>query len=37
MLKPDIEVPDEDVTVDDVERALIIAGSPGRVLDPIAP
>jgi alkanesulfonate monooxygenase SsuD/methylene tetrahydromethanopterin reductase-like flavin-dependent oxidoreductase (luciferase family) len=33
MLKPDIEVPDEDVTVDDVQRALIIAGSPGRVLD----
>ena len=33
MLKPDIEVPDEDVTVDDVERALIISGSPRRVLD----
>src|SRR5262245_52422083 len=33
MLKPDIEVPDEDVTVDDVKRALIIAGSPGRVVD----
>jgi alkanesulfonate monooxygenase SsuD/methylene tetrahydromethanopterin reductase-like flavin-dependent oxidoreductase (luciferase family) len=33
MLKPDLEVPDEDVTADDVKRALIIAGSPGRVLD----
>ena len=33
MLKPDLEVPDEDVTVDDVKRGLVIAGSPGRVLD----
>ncbi len=33
MLKPDLEVPDEDVTVDTVKRALIIAGSPRRVLD----
>lgn len=33
MLKPDLEVPDEDVTVDAVKRALIIAGSPRRVLD----
>jgi alkanesulfonate monooxygenase SsuD/methylene tetrahydromethanopterin reductase-like flavin-dependent oxidoreductase (luciferase family) len=33
MLKPDLEVPDEDVTVDMVKRALIIAGSPRRVLD----
>ena len=33
MLKPDLEVPDEDVTVDDVKRGLVIAGSPARVLD----
>jgi alkanesulfonate monooxygenase SsuD/methylene tetrahydromethanopterin reductase-like flavin-dependent oxidoreductase (luciferase family) len=33
MLKPDLEVPDEDVTVDTVKRGLIIAGSPGRVLE----
>jgi alkanesulfonate monooxygenase SsuD/methylene tetrahydromethanopterin reductase-like flavin-dependent oxidoreductase (luciferase family) len=33
MLKPDLEVPDEDVTADDVKRALIIAGSPSRVFD----
>ncbi|HEU5322229.1 MAG TPA: LLM class flavin-dependent oxidoreductase [Methylomirabilota bacterium] len=33
MLKPDLEVPDEDVGVDTVKRALIIAGSPRRVLD----
>jgi alkanesulfonate monooxygenase SsuD/methylene tetrahydromethanopterin reductase-like flavin-dependent oxidoreductase (luciferase family) len=33
MLKPDLLVPDEDVTVDMVKRALIIAGSPDRVLD----
>jgi len=33
MLKPDLIVPDEDVTVDMVKRALIIAGSPRRVLD----
>ena len=33
MLKPDLEVPDEDVTMDMVKRALIIAGSPSRVLD----
>jgi len=33
MLKPDLETPDEDVTVDAVKRALIIAGSPRRVLD----
>ncbi|MCI0545969.1 MAG: LLM class flavin-dependent oxidoreductase, partial [Candidatus Rokubacteria bacterium] len=33
MLKPDLDVPDERVTMDDIKRALIIAGSPGRVLD----
>lgn len=33
MLKPDLLVPDEDVTVDMVKRALMIAGSPDRVLD----
>lgn len=33
MLKPDLETPDEDLTVDMVKRALVIAGSPGRVLD----
>jgi len=33
MLKPDLEVPDDDITMDTVKRALIIAGSPRRVLD----
>ncbi len=33
MLKSDLLTPDEDVTVDTVKRALIIAGSPRRVLD----
>src|SRR3990172_1193250 len=33
MLKPDLLMPDEDVTVDTVKRALIIAGNPRRVLD----
>jgi alkanesulfonate monooxygenase SsuD/methylene tetrahydromethanopterin reductase-like flavin-dependent oxidoreductase (luciferase family) len=33
MLKPDLDMPDEAVTVDDIKRALIIAGRPGRVLD----
>jgi alkanesulfonate monooxygenase SsuD/methylene tetrahydromethanopterin reductase-like flavin-dependent oxidoreductase (luciferase family) len=33
MLKPDLLVPDEDVTVDMIKRALVIAGSPRRVLD----
>jgi alkanesulfonate monooxygenase SsuD/methylene tetrahydromethanopterin reductase-like flavin-dependent oxidoreductase (luciferase family) len=33
MLKPDLDMPDEDVTVDAVKRALIIAGSPRRVLE----
>jgi len=32
MLKPDLLVPDEDVTMDMVKRALVIAGSPRRVL-----
>lgn len=33
MLKPDLEIPDEDVTPEMVKRALVIAGSPRRVLD----
>lgn len=33
MLKPDLDVPDEAVTPDVIKRALIIAGSPGRVVD----
>ena len=33
MLKPDLLMPDEDVTVDTIKRALMIAGSPARVLD----
>lgn len=33
MLKPDLDMPDEAVTVDAVKRALVIAGSPRRVLD----
>ena len=33
MLKPDLLVPDEDVTMDMIKRTLIIAGSPRRVLD----
>jgi alkanesulfonate monooxygenase SsuD/methylene tetrahydromethanopterin reductase-like flavin-dependent oxidoreductase (luciferase family) len=33
MLKPDLEVPDEAVTLDEVKRALVIAGSPRRVLE----
>jgi len=33
MLKPDLEMPDEDVSMDTVKRALVIAGSPRRVLD----
>ena len=33
MLKPDLDVPDEAVTLDAVKRALVIAGSPRRVLD----
>ena len=33
MLKPDLEVPDEDITMDTIKRALIIAGSPRCVLD----
>ena len=32
-LKPDLIVPDEDVTVDMIKRALVIAGSPRRVLE----
>jgi len=33
MLKSDLEVPDEDITMDTIKRGLIIAGSPRRVLD----
>ncbi len=33
MLKPDLLMPDEDVTVDTIKRALMIAGSPRRVLE----
>src|SRR5499427_1354089 len=36
MLKPDLEVSDEDITMDTIKRALIIAGSPRRVLDQLA-
>jgi alkanesulfonate monooxygenase SsuD/methylene tetrahydromethanopterin reductase-like flavin-dependent oxidoreductase (luciferase family) len=33
MIKPDLDLPDEAVTVDAVKRGMIIAGSPGRVLE----
>jgi alkanesulfonate monooxygenase SsuD/methylene tetrahydromethanopterin reductase-like flavin-dependent oxidoreductase (luciferase family) len=33
MVKPDLETPDEKVTVEMIKRGMIIAGSPGRVLD----
>jgi alkanesulfonate monooxygenase SsuD/methylene tetrahydromethanopterin reductase-like flavin-dependent oxidoreductase (luciferase family) len=33
MLKPDLDVPDEALTLDAVKRGLTIAGSPRRVLD----
>jgi alkanesulfonate monooxygenase SsuD/methylene tetrahydromethanopterin reductase-like flavin-dependent oxidoreductase (luciferase family) len=33
MVKDRLEMPDEDVTVDTIKRALIIAGSPRQVLD----
>ena len=33
MLKPDLLIPDEDVTIDMVKRAIVIAGSPKRVLE----
>jgi alkanesulfonate monooxygenase SsuD/methylene tetrahydromethanopterin reductase-like flavin-dependent oxidoreductase (luciferase family) len=33
MLKPDLDMPDEAVTVDNVKRSLIIAGSPRRVTE----
>src|SRR5437667_127365 len=33
MVKPDLEMPDEAVTVDTVKRGMIIAGSPARVLE----
>jgi alkanesulfonate monooxygenase SsuD/methylene tetrahydromethanopterin reductase-like flavin-dependent oxidoreductase (luciferase family) len=33
MLKPDLIIPDEDVTEDMIKRALVIAGSPKRVVE----
>lgn len=33
MLKPDPDMPDEALKVDDIKRALVISGSPRRVLD----
>jgi alkanesulfonate monooxygenase SsuD/methylene tetrahydromethanopterin reductase-like flavin-dependent oxidoreductase (luciferase family) len=33
MLKPDLEMADEALTVDQIKRALVISGSPRRVLD----
>ncbi|HVQ74239.1 MAG TPA: LLM class flavin-dependent oxidoreductase [Candidatus Binatia bacterium] len=33
MLKPDLEMPDEAVTMDIIKRTLVIAGPPRRVLD----
>jgi len=33
MVKPDLDMPDEAVTVDAIKRGMIIAGSPRRVLD----
>src|SRR6267142_1585259 len=33
MLKPDLLIPDEDVTEDMIKRALVIAGSPKRVVE----
>jgi alkanesulfonate monooxygenase SsuD/methylene tetrahydromethanopterin reductase-like flavin-dependent oxidoreductase (luciferase family) len=33
MVKPDLDMPDEAVTMDAIKRGMIIAGRPGRVLD----
>lgn len=33
MVKPDLAMPDAAVTVDAIKRGMVIAGSPGRVLD----
>src|SRR5499426_1768561 len=33
MIKPDVDLPDAETTVDAVKRGMIIAGSPSRVLD----
>jgi alkanesulfonate monooxygenase SsuD/methylene tetrahydromethanopterin reductase-like flavin-dependent oxidoreductase (luciferase family) len=33
IVKPDLDMPDEAVTVDTIKRGMIIAGSPRRVLD----
>jgi alkanesulfonate monooxygenase SsuD/methylene tetrahydromethanopterin reductase-like flavin-dependent oxidoreductase (luciferase family) len=33
MVKPDLDMPDEAVTVDGIKRGMIIAGNPRRVLD----
>jgi len=36
MVKPDLDTPDEAVTMDMIKRGMIIAGSPRRVLDQLA-
>jgi alkanesulfonate monooxygenase SsuD/methylene tetrahydromethanopterin reductase-like flavin-dependent oxidoreductase (luciferase family) len=36
MIKPDLDIPDEALTVDQVKRGLIIAGSPRRVREQLA-
>jgi alkanesulfonate monooxygenase SsuD/methylene tetrahydromethanopterin reductase-like flavin-dependent oxidoreductase (luciferase family) len=33
MVKPDLDMPDEAVTVDAIKRGMIIAGNPRRVLE----
>jgi hypothetical protein len=33
MVKPDLDMPDEAVTMDTIKRGMIIAGSPARVLE----
>ena len=33
MIKPDLDLPDDAVSVDNVKRGMVIAGSPRRVLD----
>ena len=33
MVKPDLDMPDESVTMETIKRGMIIAGSPRRVLD----
>jgi alkanesulfonate monooxygenase SsuD/methylene tetrahydromethanopterin reductase-like flavin-dependent oxidoreductase (luciferase family) len=36
MIKPDLDIPDDALTVDQVKRGLIIAGSPARVREQLA-